>query len=50
MVVTDALAKGASPDELRGKAMHGHRKDIPLLTGEEFLTAVEQMGSAGRVH
>lgn len=50
VVVTDALARGASPDELRGKAMHGHRKDIPLLTGEEFLTAVEQMGSAERVH
>lgn len=43
VVVSDALAKGA---ELRGKAMHGHRKDIPILTGEEFLQAVEEMGSA----
>ena len=46
LVVSDALAKGA---ELRGKAMHGHRKDIPLLSGEEFLRAVEEMGSAAHV-
>jgi DNA polymerase-3 subunit epsilon len=29
--------------ELRGKAMHGERKDIPLFTDEEFLAALEDV-------
>lgn len=46
LVVSEAAAKGA---ELRGKAMHAHRKDIPILTPSEFEAAVEKMraGSTG---
>ncbi|QYH20496.1 DNA polymerase III subunit epsilon [Corynebacterium aquatimens] len=40
LVVSDAAAKGI---ELRGKAMHGHRKDIPILSADEFARAVEAM-------
>ncbi|WP_175935772.1 DNA polymerase III subunit epsilon [Corynebacterium sp. Marseille-P4321] len=40
VVVSDAPSKQA---ELRGKAMHAHRKDIPVLSGEEFLGLVGQM-------
>lgn len=41
LVVSDAALKGA---ELRGKAMHGHRKDIPILSAEQFAHALEAMG------
>ena len=41
VVVSEALARGV---ELRGKAMHAHRKDIPILTAEEFTAAVSAMG------
>ena len=44
LVVSDAQAKGV---ELRGKAMHAHRKDIPILTAAEFARAVEEMESRG---
>ena len=37
LVVSDAPSRGA---ELRGKAMHAHRKDIPVLSAQEFLQAV----------
>jgi DNA polymerase-3 subunit epsilon len=30
---------------LRGKAMHGHRKNIPLLTDEEFLAALDNVAA-----
>lgn len=40
LVVSDALVKGV---ELRGKAMHGHRKDIPILSADDFTRAVEAM-------
>ncbi|MDY5786392.1 DNA polymerase III subunit epsilon [Corynebacterium sp.] len=39
LVVSDALEAGA---ELTGKAMHAHRKGIPVLSGEEFLAAASQ--------
>ncbi|WP_291313450.1 DNA polymerase III subunit epsilon [Corynebacterium sp. UBA2622] len=39
LVVSDALAAGA---ELHGKAMHAHRKDIPVVSSEEFFGAVSQ--------
>lgn len=42
VVVSDAAAKGV---ELRGKAMHGHRKDIPVVSGDEFARLLE--GLAG---
>lgn len=41
VAVSDAAVKRA---ELRGKAMHAHRKDIPVLSGEEFARAVEVLG------
>lgn len=37
LVVSDAELRGA---ELRGKAMHAHRKNIPVLSAEEFLTSL----------
>lgn len=37
LVVSDAPSRGA---ELRGKAMHAHRKNIPVLSAQEFLQAV----------
>lgn len=40
VAVSDALVKGA---ELRGKAMHAHRKDIPVVSGDEFARLVEEM-------
>lgn len=43
LVVSDALLRGA---ELRGKAMHAHRKDIPILSADEFQRAVEALDSA----
>ncbi|SDS62089.1 exonuclease domain-containing protein [Corynebacterium timonense] len=43
LVVSDAVAAGA---ELRGKAMHGHRKGIPVLSAEEFFAAVSAPGRA----
>jgi len=39
----DVLAVGA---QLRGKAMHAHRKDIPIVSGDEFARLVGQMESA----
>ena len=36
-MVTNATG---DPDDLRGKAMHAHRKGIPLVSDEDFLTAV----------
>lgn len=42
LVVSDALVKGV---ELRGKAMHAHRKNIPILSAEEFTRAVAEMES-----
>lgn len=39
LVVSDAPAVGA---QLHGKAMHGHRKGIPVLSAEEFFTAVSK--------
>lgn len=43
VTVSDALSKGV---ELRGKAMHAHRKDIPVVAGEKFLSLVSAMNSA----
>ena len=43
VAVSDALEHGA---ELRGKAMHAHRKDIPVVSGQEFARLVGQMASA----
>ena len=37
LVVTNA---DGDPDDLRGKAMHAHRKGIPLVSDEQFLAAV----------
>ncbi|STC69412.1 hypothetical protein [Corynebacterium pilosum] len=31
--------------DLRGKAMHAHRKEIPLVTDKDFLAAVEELKS-----
>ncbi|WP_342318857.1 DNA polymerase III subunit epsilon [Corynebacterium mayonis] len=39
LVVCDALASGA---QLHGKAMHAHRKGIPVLSAEEFFAATAQ--------
>lgn len=39
VVVSDAVEKGV---ELRGKAMHGHRKDIPILSANQFFAAVKE--------
>ena len=44
VAVSDAVVRGA---ELRGKAMHAHRKDIPVVDGEEFARLVGAMESAG---
>ena len=46
VLVSEALAKGV---ELRGKAMHAFRKDVPILTASEFEAAVQTMAdnSAG---
>ena len=46
VVVSEALAKGV---ELRGKAMHAFRKDVPILTASEFEAAMQTMAdnSAG---
>ena len=43
VTVTDAIQRGA---DLRGKAMHAHRKDIPIVSGDEFARLVGQMESA----
>ena len=43
VAVSDAMERGA---ELRGKAMHAHRKEIPVVSGEEFARLVGQMASA----
>lgn len=43
VAVSDAPLRGA---ELRGKAMHAHRKDIPVVSGEEFARLVGEMESA----
>ena len=32
-----------TPEELTGKAMHAHRKDIPLVSDEAFLRLLDQM-------
>lgn len=39
VVVSDAVEKGV---ELRGKAMHGHRKNIPILSASQFVAAVKE--------
>lgn len=39
VVVTNSTAAG----ELRGKAMHAHRKEIPLMGDTAFLAAIERM-------
>ena len=44
VVVSDAPEQGA---ELVGKAMHAHRKDIPILSAAQFQRAVEEMDSQG---
>lgn len=38
LVVTNA----SEPNELRGKAMHAHRKNIPLLSDSAFLSAARE--------
>mgnify|MGYP002712009060 FL=1 len=43
VAVSDAVARGA---QLRGKAMHAHRKNIPVVSGEEFARLVGRMGPA----
>ena len=43
LVVSDALAAGAV---LHGKAMHAHRKDIPVLSAEEFFAAAARASGA----
>lgn len=40
LVVSDALARGV---ELRGKAMHAARKGIPVLSAEQFESAVARL-------
>lgn len=40
VAVSDAPLRGA---ELRGKAMHAHRKNIPVVSGEEFARLLGQM-------
>lgn len=41
---TSSLVVCNRSHELRGKAMHGDRKNIPLFTDEEFLAALEDVG------
>lgn len=43
VAVSDAALRGV---ELRGKAMHAHRKDIPVVSGDEFARLVGEMTSA----
>lgn len=43
VAVSDAVERGA---QLRGKAMHAHRKNIPVVSGEEFARLVGRMGPA----
>lgn len=43
VAVSDALLRGV---ELRGKAMHAHRKNIPVVSGEEFARLVGEMEPA----
>ncbi|MGO1911619.1 MULTISPECIES: DNA polymerase III subunit epsilon [unclassified Corynebacterium] len=40
---TSSLVVCNRSHELRGKAMHGERKNIPLFTDEEFLAALEDV-------
>ena len=35
-----------TPDQLTGKAMHAHRKDIPIVSDEAFLRLVGEMSPA----
>lgn len=43
VAVSDAVERGA---QLRGKAMHAHRKNIPVVSGEEFARLVGRMEPA----
>ena len=43
VAVSDAVERGA---QLRGKAMHAHRKNIPVVSGEEFARLVGEMEPA----
>lgn len=43
VAVSDAVERGA---QLRGKAMHAHRKNIPVVSGGEFARLVGRMGPA----
>ena len=43
VAVSDAVERGA---QLRGKAMHAHRKNIPVVSGEEFARLVGRTGPA----
>ena len=43
VAVSDAVERDA---QLRGKAMHAHRKNIPVVSGEEFARLVGRMGPA----
>lgn len=43
VAVSDAVDRGA---QLRGKAMHAHRKNIPVVSGEEFARLVGRMEPA----
>ncbi|WP_257161992.1 DNA polymerase III subunit epsilon [Corynebacterium cystitidis] len=53
LTYTEKLTRTASlvvtniRSDLRGKAMHAHRKDIPLVSDKDFLAAVAQL-NAGR--
>ena len=43
VAVSDAKMRGA---QLRGKAMHADRKNIPVVSGAHFARLVGEMGSA----
>lgn len=43
VAVSDAVERGA---QLRGKAMHAHRKNIPVVSGEEFARLVGRLEPA----
>ena len=43
VAVSDAVERDA---QLRGKAMHAHRKNIPVVSGEEFARLVGRTGPA----
>ncbi len=46
LVVCNLNPHGVEGEDLKGKAMHAHRKDIPLVSDEEFLELLDDVDEA----